>query len=247
MNKPAIFCWGRFQPPHLGHEELIDYTVKLAKEWNGQAYLFASATDNEFDDPKKRKTYNGAERKGTLNKLRLKKNENPLKWKDKHHILTLMFGKKFPSLKIISIRNVVDIPSLLRKRFHHRNLILVVGRDRYDNEKGKLVGLMRKNRVHVIGKPRSKITSGTDIRKSALQGNLNTVHSLLGKNISRKKAEHIVDLIKKNSYFAGKGYPGQGGRRTRRKRQRSRKKRGRKTHKRRRKKRTRRRRSRRRH
>ena len=38
MSRPAIFCWGRFQPPHLGHAELVNYTIKLAKEWNGAAF-----------------------------------------------------------------------------------------------------------------------------------------------------------------------------------------------------------------
>ena len=217
MSRPAIFCWGRFQPPHLGHAELVNYTIKLAKEWNGAAFLFTSVKDNDFDDARKRKTYNTAEARGTRNDLRLKKNENPLKSKDKVDFLKLMFGNL--PIEIVALQNLTDIPVFLTQRGYSK-LILVVGSDRFE----RMERQMREAGVHIVGKPRSKTAiSATDIRKRAIKGNLEGVHSLLGKNISNKDVKHIVDLIKKNSYFAGKGYPGQGGRR---KRRRSRKKRG---------------------
>ena len=129
MSRPAIFCWGRFQPPHLGHAELVDYTIKLAKEWNGTAFLFTSVKDNDFDDARKRKTYNTAEARGTRNDLRLKKNENPLKWKDKVNILKLMFGNL--PINIVALQNLTDIPGFLTQQGYSK-LILVVGSDRFE-------------------------------------------------------------------------------------------------------------------
>ena len=47
--KKAVFTFGRFQPPHSKHGKLIDSVIKHAVDVDGDAYLFTSKKDNNFD------------------------------------------------------------------------------------------------------------------------------------------------------------------------------------------------------
>ena len=47
-NGTACMLFGRFQPPHQGHGELLDFVVETAKSQDGTAFLFTSQKDNNF-------------------------------------------------------------------------------------------------------------------------------------------------------------------------------------------------------
>jgi hypothetical protein len=47
----AVFAFGRFNPPTIGHKKLIDTVVATAQKANGKAYLFLSHKQNNKTDP----------------------------------------------------------------------------------------------------------------------------------------------------------------------------------------------------
>ena len=47
----AVFAFGRFNPPTIGHKKLIDTLVSTAQKANGKAYLFLSHKQNNKTDP----------------------------------------------------------------------------------------------------------------------------------------------------------------------------------------------------
>jgi len=47
----AVFAFGRFNPPTIGHEKLINKVQQVADKVNGKAYIFLSHTDGTAKDP----------------------------------------------------------------------------------------------------------------------------------------------------------------------------------------------------
>jgi len=47
----AVFAFGRFNPPTIGHEKLIETVLQTAGKANGKAYLFLSHKQNNKTDP----------------------------------------------------------------------------------------------------------------------------------------------------------------------------------------------------
>ena len=47
----AVFAFGRFNPPTIGHKKLIDTVMSTAQKANGKAYLFLSHKQNNKSDP----------------------------------------------------------------------------------------------------------------------------------------------------------------------------------------------------
>tara|TARA_B100000579_G_scaffold419529_1_gene418223 strand:+ start:1048 stop:2211 length:1164 start_codon:yes stop_codon:yes gene_type:complete len=47
----AVFAFGRFNPPTIGHQKLIETLLATAKKANGKAYLFLSHKQNNKTDP----------------------------------------------------------------------------------------------------------------------------------------------------------------------------------------------------
>jgi 5'(3')-deoxyribonucleotidase len=47
----AVFAFGRFNPPTIGHEKLIETVLQTAEKANGKAYLFLSHKQNNKTDP----------------------------------------------------------------------------------------------------------------------------------------------------------------------------------------------------
>ncbi len=47
----AVFAFGRFNPPTIGHEKLISTVLQTAEKANGKAYLFLSHKQNNKTDP----------------------------------------------------------------------------------------------------------------------------------------------------------------------------------------------------
>ena len=47
----AVFAFGRFNPPTIGHQKLIETVLSTAEKTNGKAYLFLSHKQNNKTDP----------------------------------------------------------------------------------------------------------------------------------------------------------------------------------------------------
>ena len=47
----AVFAFGRFNPPTIGHEKLINKVQSVASKVNGKAFIFLSHTDGTAKDP----------------------------------------------------------------------------------------------------------------------------------------------------------------------------------------------------
>jgi hypothetical protein len=47
----AVFAFGRFNPPTIGHQKLLGKLESMAKQVNGKAYLFLSQKQNNRTDP----------------------------------------------------------------------------------------------------------------------------------------------------------------------------------------------------
>ena len=47
----AVFAFGRFNPPTIGHQKLIETVLQTAGQYNGKAYLFLSHKQNNKTDP----------------------------------------------------------------------------------------------------------------------------------------------------------------------------------------------------
>ena len=47
----AVFAFGRFNPPTIGHQKLLDKVLAIAEKLNGKGYIFLSQKQNNQTDP----------------------------------------------------------------------------------------------------------------------------------------------------------------------------------------------------
>ena len=47
----AVFAFGRFNPPTIGHQKLIQKVQSMAKQVDGKGYIFLSHKQNNKTDP----------------------------------------------------------------------------------------------------------------------------------------------------------------------------------------------------
>ena len=47
----AVFAFGRFNPPTIGHQKLLDKVISMAKQVNGKGFIFLSQKQNNKTDP----------------------------------------------------------------------------------------------------------------------------------------------------------------------------------------------------
>ena len=47
----AVFAFGRFNPPTIGHQKLINKVVSMTQQVNGKGFLFLSQKQNNKTDP----------------------------------------------------------------------------------------------------------------------------------------------------------------------------------------------------
>ena len=109
-EKTAVFTFGRFNPPTIGHQKLLQKVHKVAKQKGGDAHIFGS-----FSQDKKK---------------------NPLTHSQKMGYLKQMFPNEMRGHKPTSgLRTAIDVAVHLNKYEH---LVMVVGIDRV-NEFNKLL------------------------------------------------------------------------------------------------------------
>ena len=99
----AVFTFGRFNPPTIGHDKLVDVLFKTAYKQKADAFIFTSGSN----DPKK----------------------NPLPFKTKVKYLKKAYGKKVNVSTDPKIRTVFDILVKLYKD-GYSDITMIVGSDR---------------------------------------------------------------------------------------------------------------------
>lgn len=102
MSNTAVFAFGRFNPPHIGHELVIQKVADTAENHGGTGYIFTSHT---HDDSK-----------------------NPLTWDEKIFFLERMFDYA-NIIKEKHVRTLFDAIAFLGNSGYN-NVILVAGGDR---------------------------------------------------------------------------------------------------------------------
>jgi len=108
----AVFTFGRFNPPTIGHEKLLDKTAAVAKKNAGAPYyIFASHSEN----PKK----------------------DPLPYSKKIAYMKKMFPKHSRNLLVSKARNVFEIAMILYNK-GHKSIVMVAGSDRVAEFEGLL-------------------------------------------------------------------------------------------------------------
>ena len=103
-NKPAVFTFGRMNPPTIGHEKLIKKVEQVAKSQNGKPHIFVSHSSD--------------------------KKKNPLLYADKIQFLTKAYGT-YPNGLVVksNSKTIIDVMKQLEK-MGHPSVTLVVGSDR---------------------------------------------------------------------------------------------------------------------
>ena len=104
-EKTAVFTFGRFNPPTIGHQKLLQKVQKVARQKGGKAHIFGSFTQD--------------------------KKKNPLHHLQKMKFLKDMFPKEMTGHKPISgLKTAIDVAVHLDDYDH---LVMVVGSDRVND------------------------------------------------------------------------------------------------------------------
>ena len=111
-GKTVVFTFGRFNPPTIGHEILIDAVAKTAKRYRAQDFF---VYPSQSEDSKR----------------------NPLSFKQKTYWMKKVFPKyKRNIIADTSIKTALDIAVKLNGKYDH--IVMVVGSDRVEDFKSIL-------------------------------------------------------------------------------------------------------------
>ena len=182
MIKPqtttVVFAFGRFQPPTIGHELLINTVKNTAAGKSADYVIYVSKTQDH--------------------------KANPLSINQKMHYLDLMFpGTNFAAANA-EVRTFIEAAKLLNKRY--KNLIMVAGSDRVEVFQNTLNQYNSKeynyDTIDVVSAgdrdPDSDSIagmSGTRMREAAVTGDIKLFMSGLPKSISADDAEQLMKDI----------------------------------------------------
>ena len=161
-DKIAVWTYGRFQPPHIEHDNLIDTVVDIADYLpmkNVDAYVFTSQKSNKYNDPrftsmlkkyirtneyKTMLTSSGSDRYAAQDNIFQKNeyNKNPLHIPYKLKLLKKLHGKKYTN----TINNKSFVVNVQREGIYtpydalnhliklgYNKLFFVIGKDREKN------------------------------------------------------------------------------------------------------------------
>ena len=100
----AVFTFGRFNPPTIGHEKLLKVLSNTASKQRGDYYVFMSHSQD--------------------------KKKNPLSHDQKMMFMKLMFPKHRSAMIKTKARTVMEVAVQLHDMGHYSKLVMVVGSDR---------------------------------------------------------------------------------------------------------------------
>lgn len=176
--KTVVFTFGRFNPPTIGHEVLIDRVKGLANKEHADWIVFVSQKQKSPKDP--------------------------LSWQEKINLMK----RAFPGIHVSTdseIRTPFDALSKLAAEY--QNLILVVGSDRVENFRKAMAPYLEEfgvGSLKVVSAgerdPDADGASGvsaSEARKLAMEGKYEEFASLLPQTVSevqKKKAYNAIRL-----------------------------------------------------
>lgn len=189
MSKKAIFTFGRFQPPTIGHELLVKKLLSLSKKENATPYIFLSHTQ----DSKK----------------------NPLNWKDKVRFFELFFPYAKSAVNTNpDVRTPFDAIGFLVDE-GYTDVIMLVGSDRVKEFQNSVKPYidhpdpekripLKSFVVKSVGErdPDSDddvaAMSSSKVRNSAKQGDFSGFLAGIPKNIPLEKTKELYNIVRKN-------------------------------------------------
>ena len=199
-RKVAVMNFGRLNPPHKGHLELLQFISNRASILGGEGFVFLSASKN-YLPPHKGTKWRGQTQRTTKSKFySLKSNENPLGVFEKIPIL-----KKFPKTDNIQYINpqaaqgrpyTMDRAIDFLREKGYNEIQFVVGTDRYKQLKEK--GVDKKWNVILVEHPRAEslenetfYSLGDNIPKKALTTDPQLIS---GTKTRAAAAEHAINI-----------------------------------------------------
>jgi len=183
----AIFTFGRFNPPTLGHEKLVTAVANVARREGGEYFVYPSHSQ----DAKK----------------------NPLDQATKAKYMKMMFPKHKGNIVISSGINVLEIASELHDK-GYTNLVMVVGSDRvkdfqslldrYNGDENKAHGFYDFDTIKVVSAgerdPDAEGVAGmsaSKMRQSAVEGDYKTFRSGIPSSLNDKDTKKMFNDIRK--------------------------------------------------
>jgi len=178
-NDTVVFTFGRFNPPTIGHEKLVQKVLDVAAEANADHVIYLSQTHK----PKK----------------------DPLSWKDK----TSLFKKMFPEANIGTNTEVKNpYSALLTLGEKYDNVIMVVGADRaaqFDKEMRKYLDEYGIKNFTVVNAgfrdPDAEGVEGMSASKAralAVEGDFDGFAEALPSTISNANKKSVYNKIRQN-------------------------------------------------
>lgn len=233
----AVYAYGRFQPPHRKHGEVVELLTQDAAAVGGNAFLFPSQSYNNFENSVNKTLSHPTKGK----KSRKKQLQNPLHIRDKLKFLNFYFGHlpiEIIDVETAGLTNIIQADDWLKGLGYHPR-ILWVGEDRTENFKKTFSNIRGEDRIksgEVIIKTLSRPGddqpggfSASHIRQHALDDNWEEFYAAVGGNDPCvKRAQLLMQKIKygmNTDRWRGKRAQGGGKRRRKFRRRKSRRKR----------------------
>ena len=183
----AIFTFGRFNPPTLGHEKLVIAVANVARREGGEYFVYPSHSQ----DPKK----------------------NPLDQTTRVKYMKKMFPKHKENIIISTGKTALEIASELHDK-GYTNLVMVVGSDRvkefqsmldrYNGDENKAHGFYDFDTIKVVSAgerdPDAEGVSGmsaSKMRQSAVEGDFKTFRSGIPSSLNDKDTKKMFNDIRK--------------------------------------------------
>ena len=183
----AIFTFGRFNPPTLGHEKLVIAVANVARREGGEYFVYPSHTQ----DPKK----------------------NPLDQTTKVKYMKKMFSKHKENIITSTAKNALEVASELQDK-GYTNLVMVVGSDRvkdfqnlldrYNGDETKAHGFYDFDTIKVVSAgerdPDAEGVSGmsaSKMREAAVEGDYKTFRKGIPSSLNDKDTKKMFNDIRK--------------------------------------------------
>ena len=183
----AIFTFGRFNPPTLGHEKLVIAVANVARREGGEYFVYPSHSQ----DPKK----------------------NPLDQTTRVKYMKKMFPKHKENIITSTGKTALEIASELHDK-KYTNLVMVVGSDRvkefqsmldrYNGDENKAHGFYDFDTIKVVSAgerdPDAEGVSGmsaSKMRQSAVEGDFKTFRKGIPSSLNDKDTKKMFNDIRK--------------------------------------------------
>jgi len=178
-NDTVVFTFGRFNPPTIGHEKLVQKVLEVSANANADHVIFLSQTHK----PKR----------------------DPLPWKNK----VSLFKKMFPEANVSTNKEVKNpYGALASLGEEYDNVIMIAGDDRanqYDTEMRKYIGEYGITNFEVVNAgfrdPDAEGVEGMSASKAralAVEGNFKAFSQSLPSTISNATKKSVYNLIRQN-------------------------------------------------